>query len=59
MWQIMSERNRSKLASAAGTFICLMFPGSPPEGGLGLVGFSGSWRSSVLAAGTLLRADLP
>lgn len=58
-WQIMSERNRSKLASAAGTFICLVFPGSPPEGGLGLVGFSGSWRSSVLAAGTLLRADLP
>lgn len=36
-----------------------MFPGSPAEGRPGLAGLSGQRRGSVLAAGTLLRADVP
>lgn len=48
-----------KLANAAaGKCITLdlhlMFPGSPAEGGPGLVGLSGSWRITVLAARALL-----
>lgn len=37
----------------------LIFPGSPAERRSGLVGLSSSWGSAVLAAGSLLRADLP
>lgn len=36
-----------------------IFPGSPAEGRLSLVGLSGLWRSSVLAASSLLRNHLP
>lgn len=37
----------------------VLFPGSPAEGRLGLVGLSGSWRGTVLAASALLWADFP
>lgn len=58
-WVFLSVVIGSKLASAADTFIRLVLPGSPAEGGLGLVGLSSSRRSAVLAASALLRAELP
>lgn len=56
---LLSAVIRFKMASAADSFIRLVFPGSPAEGGFGLVGLSSSQGSAVLAASALLWAELP